>query len=798
MEELQRLKDELLRLGLHETLEIFDKETHSQQSDVQQSFLSEAIPEVESPLSQSPPRIESCLSETCLAPLTIAQPVTEQPPPLLHTASAGSPQKSPNRSCKASPHFTVIPVQDQMKFRLHEISNKALSEKSNYEEYPPTPLSFSAVSSTSKASTAFADPPTSAPSTFTPLNPFTWDLSDGKQQEVEPASPGVETPQQTTSIELDEAGQEFSNDSPIRIPRSDSFSRVDSLNGSQDIFSSALKAETLPDRLEDVEDNGTIVSLPESEPSPFAGEFVFTPPEPPQDSITATAEDPNKFSFPQTPQGSDAGSGGALNALRSFNSTRSNDFLSCGTNSSKTAKSPFGLELSSADLTSRMEISQSSGEMGSPAGSEVPVSLPPIFNPLGTQKRVSLSLNACGYDWEAILNDIRGSKAPGTQPTDSLPEDLWMKRANSKDNKSADYLLPRYTFSQSYIDETYDRIDLKIYHKRGKTGFESNKDLYVEMGDIIAGRYQVIKVVGSAVFSKAIKAVDLKLNKSVCLKMVKNVKDYFDQSLDEIKLLRYLNRLDPNDEHGIVRLLDFFYYREHLFLVFELLRHNLYEVQQKSIKEHGTVSSAGYYFSTQRIKSVAKQVLTALSFLHSKNIIHSDLKPENVLIKNMEACTVKVIDLGSSCFVTDFLGSYVQSRSYRAPEVILGVDYDQKIDVWSLGCMLVELFTGSVLFQSTCLSELLVKIESVRGPMPSWMLCQGKFSTKYYTTSMKIFRKNPTNHEFELLSPDPCGLSEILKMADDKFVNFVSLLLTTDPTKRPAAEEMLKHPWLMG
>ena len=134
MEELQRLKDELLRLGLHETLEIFDKETHSQQSDVQPSFLSEAIPEVESPLSQSPPRIESCLSETCLAPLTIAQPVTEQPPPLLHTASAGSPQKSPNRSCKASPHFTVIPVQDQMKFRLHEISNKALSEKSNYEE----------------------------------------------------------------------------------------------------------------------------------------------------------------------------------------------------------------------------------------------------------------------------------------------------------------------------------------------------------------------------------------------------------------------------------------------------------------------------------------------------------------------------------------------------------------------------------------------------------------------------------------------------------------------------------------
>jgi serine/threonine protein kinase len=60
---------------------------------------------------------------------------------------------------------------------------------------------------------------------------------------------------------------------------------------------------------------------------------------------------------------------------------------------------------------------------------------------------------------------------------------------------------------------------------------------------------------------------------------------------------------------------------------------------------------------------------------------------------------VKVIDLGSSCFITDHLSSYVQSRSYRAPEVILGLPYGQKIDVWSLGCILAELATGYVLFQ---------------------------------------------------------------------------------------------------
>ena len=62
-------------------------------------------------------------------------------------------------------------------------------------------------------------------------------------------------------------------------------------------------------------------------------------------------------------------------------------------------------------------------------------------------------------------------------------------------------------------------------------------------------------------------------------------------------------------------------------------------------------------------------------------------------------CEVKVIDLGSSCFISDHLSSYVQSRSYRAPEVILGLTYDQKIDIWSFGCILAELLTGSVLFQ---------------------------------------------------------------------------------------------------
>ena len=101
---------------------------------------------------------------------------------------------------------------------------------------------------------------------------------------------------------------------------------------------------------------------------------------------------------------------------------------------------------------------------------------------------------------------------------------------------------------------------------------------------------------------------------------------------------------------------------------------------------------------------ITRQCLEALEYLHGLGIIHCDLKPENILIKSYSRCEIKVIDLGSSCFQNDNLSLYVQSRSYRAPEVIIGLPYDQKIDIWSLGCILAELYSGDVcsLFSITC------------------------------------------------------------------------------------------------
>jgi len=155
---------------------------------------------------------------------------------------------------------------------------------------------------------------------------------------------------------------------------------------------------------------------------------------------------------------------------------------------------------------------------------------------------------------------------------------------------------------------------------------------------------------------------------------------YLIESLSDSTIYMLINEKDPGDNKGLLRLYDYFYHREHLFIVTELLRANLYEFQKFNLE-----SGDEPYFTLGSLRSIARQVLISLEFMHSMDLIHCDLKPEYILIKSYSRCEVKVIDLGSSCFITDHLSSYVQSRSYRAPEVILGARYSQKVDVWSLG-----------------------------------------------------------------------------------------------------------------
>ncbi|XP_020231559.1 uncharacterized protein LOC109812099 [Cajanus cajan] len=340
-------------------------------------------------------------------------------------------------------------------------------------------------------------------------------------------------------------------------------------------------------------------------------------------------------------------------------------------------------------------------------------------------------------------------------------------------------------------EEEFETFNLKIVHRKNRTGFEEDKNFHVVLNSVIAGRYHVTEYLGSAAFSKAIQAHDLHTGMDVCVKIIKNNKDFFDQSLDEIKLLKYVNKHDPGDKYHLLRLYDYFYYREHLLIVCELLKANLYEFHKFNRESGGEV-----YFTMPRLQSITIQCLEALQFLHSLGLIHCDLKPENILVKSYSRCEVKVIDLGSSCFETDHLCSYVQSRSYRAPEVILGLSYDKKIDIWSLGCILAELCTGNVLFHNDSPATLLARVIGIIGPVDQSLLAKGRDTYKYFTKNHMLYERNQESNRLEYLIPKKTSLRHRLPMGDQGFIDFVAHLLEVNPKKRPSASEALKHPWL--
>ena len=118
------------------------------------------------------------------------------------------------------------------------------------------------------------------------------------------------------------------------------------------------------------------------------------------------------------------------------------------------------------------------------------------------------------------------------------------------------------------------------------------------------------------------------------------------------------------------------------------------------------------------VRRFAIQLLSTLCFLRQLSVIHSDIKPENVLLKSRTRTGIKVIDFGTSILDNDEHYTYVQSRYYRAPEVMLGHPYSYPIDMWSTACLLAELHLGVPLFGGNTEQEQLQLVTTTIGSPP--------------------------------------------------------------------------------
>ncbi|ERN19140.1 serine/threonine-protein kinase AFC1 isoform X1 [Amborella trichopoda] len=277
------------------------------------------------------------------------------------------------------------------------------------------------------------------------------------------------------------------------------------------------------------------------------------------------------------------------------------------------------------------------------------------------------------------------------------------------------------------------------------------------IGDNLTSRYRIHSKMGEGTFGQVLECWDQEKREMVAIKIVRSMQKYREAAMIEIDVLQQLARHDPGGTR-CVQIRNWFDYRNHICIVFEKLGPSLYDFLRKNSYQS---------FPIDLVRDLGRQMLECVAFMHELRLIHTDLKPENVLLvspdyvkvpeykyssrtaregsyfkKLPRSSAIKLIDFGSTTYEHQDHSYVVSTRHYRAPEVILGLGWSYPCDMWSVGCILVELCSGEALFQTHENLEHLAMMERVLGPLPQHMLIRAEYvqvsiSKKKYTSQEK-------------------------------------------------------------
>ncbi|KAK6997496.1 kinase-like protein [Favolaschia claudopus] len=328
----------------------------------------------------------------------------------------------------------------------------------------------------------------------------------------------------------------------------------------------------------------------------------------------------------------------------------------------------------------------------------------------------------------------------------------------------------------------------------------------IHQNELLCGRYRTIKLLGQGTFGKVIQAVDIYRNCTVAIKIGRATERYRLASKWEAHILNELKEHDPSNLHRCIHLLRFFTFQNHVCLIFEILGMSLYAF----LKSNNFIP-----FPASHLQSIARQLLDCVAFIHGLQVIHTDIKPENILLVNdtytishttnpaqnvvqriLNSTTIRLIDFGSATQGTSHHRYPASTRQYRAPEMILGLGWSYPLDLYSVGCVLVELFTGRTLFQAAEDLEHLAMMEAVTGKMKK------SFALKGANSRPTFFREDgfidwpnskTTTFQKEKLASLP-HITGIIPADDTPRValqDMVQQLLDFDPIRRMTAEMAL-------
>ncbi|XP_051919418.1 homeodomain-interacting protein kinase 3 isoform X2 [Hippocampus zosterae] len=333
----------------------------------------------------------------------------------------------------------------------------------------------------------------------------------------------------------------------------------------------------------------------------------------------------------------------------------------------------------------------------------------------------------------------------------------------------------------------------------------------------LKNKYEVLDFLGRGTFGQVVKCWKRGTGEVVAVKILKNHPSYARQGQIEVGILARLSA-ENADEHNLVRAFECFQHRSHTCLVFEMLEQNLYDfLKQNKFSP----------LPLKVIRPVLQQVATALKKLKSMSLIHADLKPENIMLVDpvRQPYRVKVIDFGSASHVSKAVCStYLQSRYYRAPEIILGLPFCEAIDMWSLGCVIAELFLGWPLYPGALEYDQIRYISQTQGLPGEHLLNTGTKTTRFFCresdSPYAVWRiKSTDEHEAETGMKSKEARKYIFSCLDDivhvnlvmnlegsdlvaekadrrEFVSLLKKMLLIDAEERIAPAEALSHPFV--
>lgn len=326
------------------------------------------------------------------------------------------------------------------------------------------------------------------------------------------------------------------------------------------------------------------------------------------------------------------------------------------------------------------------------------------------------------------------------------------------------------------------------------------------LGELIDNRYKVTQNLGRGMFASVIRANDTKTNQSVAIKIVRNNETMKKAGAKEVDILKNLTANDPDDRKHVIRLLRSFDHKGHLCMVFENMSMNLREVLKKFGRDVG--------INLKAIRAYAQQLFLSLSLMKKCQYLHADLKPDNILV-NEARNIIKLADLGSASPITENVTApYLVSRFYRAPEVILGIEYDYGIDMWSAGCTLFELYTGKILFTGRNNNNMLKTIMDCRGKFPNKLLRKGTLTYDYFddllnfraqeqdkvtgriVTKLVDVKAKPARDLRSRLIPKDKRLGDQERKELELFLDLLDKCLDLRPEKRIVPNDALKHPFI--